>query len=163
VARVLIIGCGCRGQALARELVAAGHAVRGTTRDPRRTPDIEAAGAEAAIGDPDRIGTLMASLDGVTVVCWLLASARGDPEKLRALHDGRLRMLCERVVDTPVRGIVYEAAGSIPEEARAIGRERALQASRTWRIPLEILETDPTAHEQWLEDATKSVQTLLAP
>ena len=36
MARVLIVGCGGRGQALARELVAAGHAVRGMTRDPAR-------------------------------------------------------------------------------------------------------------------------------
>ena len=34
MARVLIVGCGGRGRALARELVAAGHTVRGTTRDP---------------------------------------------------------------------------------------------------------------------------------
>ena len=41
VARVLIVPCGCRGQALARELRAAGHAVRGTTRaalTPPRSP-----------------------------------------------------------------------------------------------------------------------------
>ena len=35
MARVLIVGCGGRGQALARELAAAGHAVRGTTRSPQ--------------------------------------------------------------------------------------------------------------------------------
>ena len=33
---MLIIGCGGRGQALARDLVAAGHAVRGTTRSSAR-------------------------------------------------------------------------------------------------------------------------------
>jgi len=65
VARVLIVGCGCRGQALAREIVAAGHAVRGTTRDPARTEAIRVAGAEAYVGDPDRIGTLMDGLAGV--------------------------------------------------------------------------------------------------
>ena len=32
LARVLIVGCGCRGRALAAELVAGGHAVRATTR-----------------------------------------------------------------------------------------------------------------------------------
>ena len=32
MARVLIVPCGRRGRALAAELVAAGHAVRGTTR-----------------------------------------------------------------------------------------------------------------------------------
>jgi 3-hydroxyisobutyrate dehydrogenase-like beta-hydroxyacid dehydrogenase len=46
LARVLIVGCGCRGQALARELRAAGHAVRGTTRDAGKVAAIAAAGAE---------------------------------------------------------------------------------------------------------------------
>ena len=34
MARVLIVPCGCRGRALAARLAAAGHVVRGTTRDP---------------------------------------------------------------------------------------------------------------------------------
>ena len=84
MARVLIVGCGGRGQALARELLAAGHAVRGTTREPAR--------AEA--------------IAGVTVVAWLLGSASG--EAAGELHAGRLRMLCEKLVDTPVRGFVYD-------------------------------------------------------
>ena len=69
MARVLIVGCGCRGQALARDLVAAGHAVRGTTRSEDRTAAIAEAGAEPYVGDPDRIGTLMGALSGVTIVC----------------------------------------------------------------------------------------------
>src|SRR5215212_11822625 len=111
MARVLIVGCGCRGQALARDLRAAGHAVRGTTRDPGRTAAIAAAGAEPYVGDPDRIATLMDALASVTVVAWLLGSATGNgaPE----LHAGRLRMLCEKLVDTPVRGLLYEGAGSL--------------------------------------------------
>src|ERR671917_940238 len=101
MARVLIVGCGCRGQALARELVAPGHAVRGTTRDPAHAAAIAAAGAEPYVGDPDRIATLMDALTGVTIVCWLMGTAGGAPE----LHDGRLRMLYEKLVDTPVRGV----------------------------------------------------------
>jgi putative NAD(P)-binding protein len=128
VARVLIVPCGCRGQALARELVAAGHAVRGTTRSPDRTAAIADAGAEPYVGDPDRIGTLMGALAGVTVVCWLLGHAP-DPD----LHGGRLRMLFEKLVDTPVRGVVYERA--LPE-----GEEIALDAAERWRIPVEIVE-----------------------
>jgi uncharacterized protein YbjT (DUF2867 family) len=133
VARVLIVGCGCRGQALARELSAAGHAVRGTTRDPRRTAAIAAAGAEPYVGDPDRIATLMGALTGVTVVCWLLGTV-AVPE----LHGGRLRMLFEKLVDTPVRGVVYEAA-------LAEGREIARDASDRWRIPIEVLEPEGDA------------------
>jgi uncharacterized protein YbjT (DUF2867 family) len=129
VARVLIVGCGCRGQALASELVAAGHVVRGTTRDPARAGAIAAAGAEPYVGDPDRIGTLMGALAGVTVVCWLLGHVT-DPD----LHGGRLRMLFERLVDTPVRGVVYERA--LPE-GEAIARD----AAERWRIPVELIQS----------------------
>ena len=128
MARVLIVGCGCRGQALARDLVAAGHVVRGTTRDPARADAIAAAGAEPYVGDPDRIGTLMGALAGVTVVCWLLGAVP-DPD----LHGGRLRMLFEKLVDTPVRGVVYERA--LPE-GEAIARD----AAERWRIPVAVIE-----------------------
>jgi uncharacterized protein YbjT (DUF2867 family) len=125
VARVLIIPCGCRGQVLARELVAAGHAVRGTTRREEATAAIAAAGAEPYVGDPDRIGTLMGALPGVAVVCWLMG---GVP--VPELHGRRLRMLFEKLVDTPVRGVVYEGT-----QGEAIARD----ASERWRIPVELL------------------------
>jgi putative NAD(P)-binding protein len=129
VARVLIVGCGCRGQALARDLVAAGHAVRGTTRTEERCGAIAEAGAEPYVGDPDRIGTLMSALAGVTIVCWLLGGVP-DPD----LHGGRLRMLFEKLVDTPVRGVVYERA--LPA-----GETIARDAAERWRIPVEVVET----------------------
>jgi nucleoside-diphosphate-sugar epimerase len=162
VARILIVGCGCRGQALARELRAAGHAVRGTTRDPARAAAIAAAGAEPYVGDPDRIATLMESLTGVTVLCWLMGSATGDPERVAALHDGRLRMLWEKLVDTPVRGVVHEAAGRLPPDVLARGSAVARTAHETWRIPLELLEADPGEHERWRRAATAAVDRLLA-
>jgi uncharacterized protein YbjT (DUF2867 family) len=129
MARVLIVPCGCRGQALARELVAAGHAVRGTTRDPARTAAIEAAGAEPYVGDPDRIGTLMDALAGVTVVVWLLGGIADED-----LHGGRLRMLFEKLVDTPVRGVVYETRPALPA-GEAIARD----AADRWQIPVRLL------------------------
>ena len=146
---MLIVGCGCRGQALARDLRAAGHAVRGTTRDPRRAAAIDAAGAEPYVGDPDRIGTLMDALGGVTVVCWLMGTIP-VPE----LHEGRLRMLWEKLVDTPVRGVVYE--GALPQ-----GEQVARAASETWRIPLEVLEADPLDHGAWVPAARAAVDRLL--
>ena len=128
MARVLIVACGCRGQELARELVAAGHAVRGTTRDPARADAIATAGAEPYVGDPDRIGTLMDALHAVTIVVWLLGTV-ADAD----LHGGRLRMLFEKLVDTPVRGVVYEAALPAGE---AIARD----AAERWQMPVEIVE-----------------------
>jgi nucleoside-diphosphate-sugar epimerase len=161
VARVLIVGCGCRGRALARDLRAAGHAVRGTTRDPARAAAIAEAGAEPYVGDPDRIATLMEALSGVTILCWLMGSATGDAERVAALHDGRLRMLWEKLVDTPVRGVVHECAGSLAPGVLARGRAVALAGHETWRIPLELLDTDPAAHERWRGDAGAAVARLL--
>jgi uncharacterized protein YbjT (DUF2867 family) len=155
------VGCGCRGQALARELRAAGHAVRGTTRDPARAEAIEAAGAEPYLGDPDRIGTLMGALAGVSVLCWLMGTARGERERVFALHDSRLRMLWEKLVDTPVRGVVYEAAGSVDEAALIRGEAVARVAHETWRIPLAYLRADPADRTAWLGAARGAVDGLL--
>jgi uncharacterized protein YbjT (DUF2867 family) len=127
VARVLIVGCGCRGRSLARALVADGHAVRGTTREPQRAAAIAEAGAEPYVGDPDRIATLMGALTGVTVICWLLGDVPA-PE----LHNGRLRMLFEKLVDTPVRGVVYERGSPVGE---AIARD----AAERWQMPVEVI------------------------
>jgi hypothetical protein len=156
VARVLIVGCGCRGRALARELVAAGHAVRGTTRDPANAEAIAAAGAEPYIGDPDRIATLMEGIAQTTIVCWLLGSV-DEPD----LHGGRLRMLFEKVVDTPVRGVVYEAAGTADPAVLEGGRRIARAAHETWLIPVEILEADPADHERWKAAAKGAVSRIL--
>jgi predicted dinucleotide-binding enzyme len=148
MARILIVGCGGRGQALARKLVAAGHAVRGTTRDEANFDAIRAAGAEPYLGDPDRIMTLMDGLAQTTVVAYLMRTA-DNPE----LHDGRLRMLTEKIVDTGVRGFVYEDGGG----------EMIVRAARaTWNIPVEILETDPAERDAWTRDATAAVERLLA-
>jgi nucleoside-diphosphate-sugar epimerase len=145
VARILIVGCGCRGRRLARELVSHGHAVRGTTRDPGRLAGIEEAGAEAVVADPDRLGTLMAQLEGASVVCWLMGSAAAA-----AVNGPRLRTLLERLVDTPVRGFVFEAAGSADPELLASGAAAVRAASVTWSIPAEVVDADPADPEAWL-------------
>lgn len=162
MARVLIVGCGCRGRALAADLRTAGHAVRGTTRDPAGAAAIAAVGAEPYVGDPDRIGTLMDALAGVTVLCWLMGTATGPAEQVAALHDGRLRMLWEKLVDTPVRGVVHEAGGSLPAAVLARGRAVAEVSSGTWRIPLAVVVADPRDHTVWRRQATAAVAGLLS-
>ena len=129
MARVLIVGCGCRGQELARALVTDGHVVRGTTRSRDRCEAIAAAGAEPVLADPDRVGTLVPPLEAVAVVVWLLGRATGPD-----LHGSRLRALFEEVVDTMVRGVVLETT----QEGAAIAQE----AAQTWSIPVEVLEED---------------------
>jgi uncharacterized protein YbjT (DUF2867 family) len=161
VARVLIVGCGCRGQALARELAAAGHVVRGTTRSEAGCAAIAAAGAEPYVGDPDRVGTLSAALDAVTVACWLLGSAHGEPDAVAALHGPRLRAFCERLVDTTVRGFVYEVAGTAAPAALRAGEAIVREASETWEIPLRIVDAHPSDHPAWLTSARAATTSLL--
>ena len=121
--------------------------MRGTTRGAH-VAEIAETGAEPYVGDPDRIATLMDALHGVTIVCWLTGTIPdGD------LHAGRLRMLWEKLVDTPVRGVVYE--GMLPE-----GEAIARAASETWQIPLEVLDGDPL-RDEWVADAAAAVNRLL--
>jgi uncharacterized protein YbjT (DUF2867 family) len=162
VARVLIVGCGCRGQALARALRAERHAVRGTTRTEERRAAIESAGAEAWIGDPDRIATISYALADVTILCWLMGSAEGSAEQLEALHGSRLRMLLERSIDTTVRGLLYEAAGSVDPALLAGGAETVRAACGYSEIPHALLESDPAEHEAWLAGALHAIDGLLA-
>jgi shikimate 5-dehydrogenase len=79
VARILIVGGGCRGRALAVRLTQEGrHAVRITTRTESSRAAIEATGAECLIATPDRLASMRGALDGVTIACWMLATAVGD-------------------------------------------------------------------------------------
>jgi len=161
VARVLIVGCGCRGRLLGRLLAADGHAVRGTSRGHAGTLDIAAAGLEPWLGDPDRIASLTAALDAVTILCWLLGSARGDAASLAALHASRLERMLEEAVDTTVRGVVYEAAGSVHAGVLARGGELVGEASARWSIPTATIDHDPADHAGWLRAGKGAVDGLL--
>jgi uncharacterized protein YbjT (DUF2867 family) len=162
MARCLIIGCGCRGAALARVLVGRGHAVRGTTRDPARCRFIEEAGAEPTVGDPDRVATLAPALEHVTVACLLLGSAAGPFEQVAALHGPRLEMLLRRMIDSTVHGIVYEAAGAVDRTLLQSGAARVQRVCEDSRIPHLLLASDPARHAVWLADAASAVQSVLA-
>jgi hypothetical protein len=156
VARVLVVGCGCRGRSLAGALP--GHVVRGTTRSPSRAAELQAAGIEGVVADPDRLATLVPTLDGVTVVCWLMGGAVDSPE----LHGARLQTLLEHLVDTPVRGFVYEAAGTVDATLLERGAQIVREASRTWRIRAEVVSADPAAHEEWLGAMKEAVEGTMS-
>ena len=162
MARCLIVGCGCRGLSLAVELLARGHTVRGTTRDPDRTPEIEAVGAQALVGDPDRFATLARAFDHVGVACLLLGSATGSREQLQALHGSRLEMLLTRMIDTTVRAVVYESAGSVDQELLAAGAARVREACDGSLIPYVLLGADPGKPAEWLAAAGGAVEQVLA-
>ncbi len=151
MARALIVGCGCRGRELGRRLAAEGWAVRGTTRAESGLAAIEGAGIEPAIADPDRPAELLDLVGDVSVVCWLLGSAGGDPAAVEAIHGPRLERLAEKLVDTPVRGFVYEGAGSVPPGCLRRGGEIVRGAAVRWRIPVAVVDADPADHPGWVD------------
>jgi nucleoside-diphosphate-sugar epimerase len=153
LARILIIGCGCRGRALAGSLIERGHAVRGTTRREDQLQTIEQTGAEAVLADPDRVATLAPALANVGVVAFLLGSAHGTSEQLEALHGPRLQMLLTRVLDSPARAFLYESgSGAVLTH----GAQLVAEFCERSRIPYRLLAgADP---ETW----AKAVDAVLA-
>ncbi len=159
--RVLLIGGGCRGLALTRKLVAEGHAVRAVTRGEGRRAAIEAAGGECWIGDPDVVGTLRYALESVTVVVWALGTASGTPAQVAALHGPRLEMMLSKVIDTTVRGVVYEAAGTIAPEAFATGIAELRRMGSLNEIPIAVLDSDPADPDAWVAAARHAIGGLI--
>ncbi|HKJ35689.1 MAG TPA: hypothetical protein VKA36_03895 [Solirubrobacterales bacterium] len=163
MARALLIGCGCHARAAGGILAERGWSVRGTTRSPERMSGIEVAGIEGAIADPDRVGTVSELLGDVTVLAWLLGSARGSDVELGALHEERLPSLLAALVDTPVRGVVYEAAGSVPAEILAAGRREVERLGERHRIPVRILDAARDVEaDDWAVAAAGAIEGVLA-
>jgi uncharacterized protein YbjT (DUF2867 family) len=162
MARALIVGCGCRGRTLGERLLAEGWAVRGTSRRGEGLDAIEAAGIEPALADPDRPGTLLDLVGDVAVLVYLLGSATGEPSAVAAIHGPRLERLLEHLVDTPVRGVVYEASGSVDAAVLAAGAELVNVAGRTWRIPVEIFSGEQNDPSAWSEQMAQAALGLLS-
>lgn len=161
MARGLIVGCGCRGRGLGKALLEAGWQVRGTTRDERRVAEIEAAGIEPVVADPDRIADVLDAIEGVSLIFWLLGSARGEPEAVAALHGPRLERLLEEIVDTPVRGFVYEVTGRLEPEQLTGALEILRAAGERWRIPFEVVDAGDTDYELWREGMLAAARQLV--
>ena len=159
--RVLLIGGGCRGLALTELLVADGHAVRAVTRDQANRPRIESGGAECWIGDPDIVGTLRYALENVTILVWALATASGPADAVAALHGSRLEMMLSKSIDTTVRGIVYEAVGTVAPEILQAGIAQLRRACELNEIPFEILTADPADSDGWAAAARAAIDRLL--
>jgi uncharacterized protein YbjT (DUF2867 family) len=162
MARALIVGCGCRGQALARALREDGHRVRGTSRTGNRLDQIENAGAEAVLADPYRLATLTPLLEGVSVVIWPFGSATGSADQVDAVHTTRLETLLTKLVDSGVRGLVYEAAGDVDADLLRSGSAQVRKAGDWFRMPVEVVDQDPADHEAWVTAMRAAVERILA-
>ncbi len=149
MARALIVGCGCRGRAVGERLLAKGWQVRGTSRHREGMALIGQSGIEPALADPSEPGSVLELVEDVSIVVWLLGSAEGSEEELSALHGPRLDRVLERLVETSVRGFVYDGKGSVDPILLARGKEAVEAASETWNIPVSCLLVDPRDTVTW--------------
>jgi hypothetical protein len=162
VARALIVGCGCHGRGLGSELIERGWQVRGTSRDPDRLAEIEAAGIEGVVADPDRLGTILDQIEGVTLIYWLFGAPAGAREQVMALHGPRLERLLEEIVDTPVRGLVYELTTELDPALAVTAFELLRTANERWRIGFEVVDADRHHARSWRAGMVAAGEELLA-
>ena len=158
VARVLIVGCGCRGRALGAALAATGTRC---AAPPALAARLAGARGGGHRGGGCRSGPARhahAAAAGVTVVCWLMGSAEDSPT-CTARGWGRCM---EHLVDTPVRGLVYEAAGSADAGAAGRGRRDRARGVTDLAHAGGDRRPDPADHEAWLEAMTAAVERLLS-
>ncbi len=90
-----------------------------------------------------------------------MGSATGDPERVAALHGTRLKMLLERTIDTTVRGLVYEAAGTVGDAILAEGAATVRKACDFSEIPHRELVADPADPDAWQAEALAAIGELL--
>jgi hypothetical protein len=185
VARILIVGGGCRGRRFAARMVEQGHALRVTTRSERGRAAIEARGAECWIGTPDRLATLRGALENVTIACWMLAGASGGPDDVAVLHSSRLEFFLGQAIDTTVRGFLYDAwpaggggcggSGGVSCEVLAGGERIVRSLTQLNAIPVAVLDRETSRGEDaagaagrrdddaaaWVDAASAAVDSLL--
>ncbi len=162
MARVLLTGTPERLVPVAERLIADGHAVRCAV--PGGAPVAD--GAESVDASPDLPGGIVARLDGVTVVAWLLGD---EPWSEPDLHGEKLATMLHRVVDTGVRGFIYEfpsGYGGAGERSDA-GQQELEKAHETWRIPVAMVyagvgaDDDPGGTRQLADEVATAVGELL--
>ena len=110
----------------------------------------------------ERLATLRGALDGVTIACWLLGTARGSPGELCELHGTRLEFFLTQAIDTTVRGIVYEAQGRADVQgALTAGEQLTRRMCELNQIPLLSLRADPAENDSWVAAARAGIDQLL--
>lgn len=124
MARVLIIDSGARIAGAEAALADAGYAVRSVA--------------------PQLAGDVVDALDNVTVVAYLMADAE-DP----LVNDEMLETVLLKVVDTGVRGFVYERPSDVPNK-------HVEHAAATWHLPVAEL-TGGYTDEQLLAAVNQSI------
>jgi hypothetical protein len=71
-------------------------------------------------------------------------------------------MLLSKMLDSTVRGIVYEAVGTAPAVVLDSGAERVRAFAEDSRVPHVLLETPPNPWQAWVAGALGAVDRVLA-
>lgn len=150
MARAMLVGCGCCARGAGGLLAERGWAVRGTSRSEEGRAAVAAAGLEASDADPDRVGSVVELLGDVAVLAWLLGAVGG--REGAELNGPRLESLLAKVVDTPVRGFVFEAP------ADGAGIDAVEDAIARWRVPAEVVVIDRADPALWAETVAGAVE-----
>ena len=138
--------------------------MRVSTRTEAGRAAIEQTGAECWVGTPDRLASMRGVTDSVAVACWLTGSVSGDEALVRELHTLRLRFFLTQLIDTTVRGFVYEARGAgTPQDVLAEGEEIAREITERNAIPAAFLRADPTDVPGWITAARAAIDSFLVP
>ena len=160
MARFLLVGSQQHVLLLGEELAEQGHAVRAITSGTNLAAEFESAAIELVNADRALLGTVLPHLDGVAIVCWL-SEADPDAEQTPAAaerHVERITGLMEKIVDTGVRGFVYEARPGTETAVSAIEH-----ASTTWMIPVATFSADQDNPVAWLQAAHAAIDNALQP
>lgn len=156
MARALIVGCGCRGRTLGERLLADGWAVRGTSRGAGLAA-IADAGIEAVEADPDLLGSVTDLIGDVAVLAWLMGAAGAE------VNGSRFESLLEKLVDSPVRALLFEACGGPGADAAILeaGAAKAEAWGERFRVPVAVLRADPGDPGTWVEAARSALLDLI--
>ncbi len=135
MARILIVGEGAEPDGARGASLAEALAARGH--------------AVKTLPEPDNLGAILPELQGVSALAWL-----GGPELLESL--------AAKLVDTHVRGAVYEAGGSVEPAMLDGGAAIARDRRERFRMPVEVVHADPGHHPLWRSAMVMAVERVLA-
>jgi len=150
---LVIVGCGYVGQALGEALVAAGHAVTGTTTTPARAAALSTAGILPAVLDVHDTRRLNETLRGAAAVFATLAAGRGGDyqrtyaEGVRCIVNACRTLGVNRLIYTSSTRVyaqddgsrVDENAPTLPEDAN--GQALLAAEQSVLRIPEQLRGT----------------------
>ena len=149
---ILVVGAsGVLGREVSRQLLAAGHRVRATSRDPGRLADLQRLGAEVMRADLIDRGSLDRACDGVDAVFAAAHSLFGVGKYAsKAVDDAGHRSLIDAAKAARVGGFVYTSArGASPNHPVDFMRTKAAVEGHLKDSGLEFTILRPSAFMEW--------------